>query len=59
MDKVALISSVSRSYYNSTNDIIIVVIIIIIIEFSSEGQAGVFQNINGLPAVGSIGKRNR
>jgi preprotein translocase subunit SecG len=52
MDKVALISSVSRSYYNSPSVlirlliiiiiiiIVVIVIIIIIIEFSSEGQAG-------------------
>jgi len=36
--KVALTSSVSRSYYSSTN--VLLIIIIIIIELLSEGQAG-------------------
>jgi hypothetical protein len=60
MGKVALNSSVCRSYYNSTN--VLIIIIIIIIEFLSEGQAGEAWESSiksdGLPAVGSIGKRN-
>jgi len=60
VDKLVLISSVSRSY-NSTN-VIIIIIIIIIIEFLLEGQAGEAwessKKSDGLPAVGSIEKRN-
>jgi hypothetical protein len=37
VDKVALTSSVSQSYYNSTN---VLFHIIIIVELLSEGQAG-------------------
>jgi hypothetical protein len=60
VDKLALISSVSRSF-NSTN-VIIIIIIIIIIEFLSEGQAGEpwesSKKSDGLPAAGTIEKRN-